>query len=120
MFSPEMESKFFGFENDQEGYWYDYNLRQLIEGRIVNFKLSGSIAHDGTDSDRGRFLCAFSEGYHYDSWDVSSVVYLPKDIDTLGGFMSWLDSPRTRAFEMKKYLDCKWMLEAVLKTSHEK
>ena len=111
LFSPKIECGFFGFSELQQGFWYDYKLRELIKGQIVDFKLVGKIVHDGTDSDKGKFLCAFNEGYHYNNWDTSSVVYFPENILKYEGFMNWLQDSKTNEFKIKMYFECKWMLE---------
>ncbi len=110
-FSPEYDCKYFHFENNQEGYFYDFKLNNLIEGKIINHRLNGTVVHDGSTSNS--FPYAFSIGYTYDNWDLGNVVWFPKNIKTLDGFLIWLNKNETGFTQIKAYLKAKELINSL-------
>lgn len=101
IFSPEYDCNFFKFKEGQEGYFYDHALNTLIKGKIENFRLKGTVVHDGFTIEMP--LTSFSIGYSYDMWDLRYVVWFPTDIKKCDGFLKWLNNPNTNYDKIKVY-----------------
>ena len=104
----------FGFEDKQSGLFYDEALNILLRGVIVDHMLQASVIHDGSDNKTGRPSFSFSQGYRYGDWDLQYITYFPENIQSLQGYLTFLNNPKTDFYKIKAYFKAKRLLEETL------
>ncbi len=110
----------FGIEDKSSGLFFDTALNILLRGVVVDYMLQASVVHSGSNSETGSYWTSgFSEGYRYNDWDLQHITYFPENINTLQGYLSWLNNPKTGYKQIKAYFKAKRLLEETLNQNNK-